>query len=148
MSKRRIFVLGDRILQLIEQKKQPMCLIDDGDGLSYLWDKDEQTYIIKGTSIGITAYDLATGTFSYEAPVLDDAEKRYLRGVVRPFRDRVDMIQKKDSSIDGFEHIKMCVRYPDSSALQSILMLPAFRSGTMYAGMVLNKDYTLAELEL
>ena len=148
MSKRRIFVLGDRILQLIEQKKQPMCLIDDGDGLSYLWDKDEQTYIIKGTSIGITAYDLATGTFSYEAPVLDDAEKRYLRYVIRPFRNRVDVIRKSKSSFDGFEYIKMYVRYPGSGALQSNLQLPAFRSGTMYAGMKLEKAYTLAELEL
>ena len=148
MSKRRIFVLGDRILQLIEQKKQPMCLLDDGDGLSYLWDKDEQTYIIKGTSIGITAYDLATGTFSYESTILDDAEKRYLSGVIRPFRDRVDMIQKNKSSLDGFEYIRMYVRCPGSGAIQTILTLPDFESGTMYAGMKLNKAYTLAELEL
>ena len=147
MKKRINVVLGNKILELIEQKKQPKSLISD-DGLTYLWDEDEQTYIIEGTSIGITAYDLATGTFSYEAPILDDIEKRYLRGVVRPFRDRVDTIQKIKSTLDGFEHIKMYVRYPGSSSIQSSLMFPAFKSGTMYAGMKLEKDYTLAELEL
>ena len=147
MKKRINVVLGNKILELIEQKKQPKSLTSD-DGLSYLWDEDEQTYIIEGTSIGITAYDLATGTFSYETPILDDVEKRYLRGVVRPFRDRVDMIQKIKSTLDGFEHIKMYVRYPGSSSIQSSLMLPAFESGTMYAGMKLEKDYTLSELEL
>lgn len=147
MKKRINIVLGNKILELIEQRKQPMRLLGD-DGLSYLWDGDKQTYIIEGTSIGITAYDLATGTFSYETPILDDVEKRYLRGVVRPFRDRVDVIQKIKSTLDGFEHIKMYVRYPGSSSIQSSLMLPAFESGTMYAGMKLEKDYTLSELEL
>lgn len=147
MKKRINVVLGNKILELIEQRKQPMRLLGD-DGFSYLWDGDTQTYIIEGTSIGITAYDLATGTFSYETPILDDAEKRYLRGVVRPFRDRVDMIQKIKSTLDGFEHIKMYVRYPGSSSIQSSLMLPAFESGTMYVGMKLEKDYTLSELEL
>lgn len=147
MKKRINIVLGNKILELIEQRKQPMRLLGD-DGFSYLWDGDKQTYIIEGTSIGITAYDLATGTFSYETPILDDVEKRYLRGVVRPFRDRVDVIQKIKSTLDGFEHIKMYVRYPGSSSIQSSLMLPAFESGTMYAGMKLEKDYTLSELEL
>ena len=148
MTKRRNVVLGSKILELIEQNKQPKNLLDD-DGTSFLWNGYRQTYVIEGTVAGITAYNLATGTFSYEAPVLDDIEKRYLRGVIRPFRDRVDMIQKNKSSIDdGFEHIKMYVRYPNSIALQSILMLPAFESGTMYAGMELEREYTLAELEL
>ena len=144
---RKIYMTGNGILELIKQKKQPLSLLGD-DGFSYLWDGYRQTYIIEGTSVGITAYDLSTGKFSYEAPVLDDAEKRYLRGVVSPFRDRVDVIRKSKSSFDGFEYIRMYVRYPGSGALQSNLQLPAFRSGTMYAGMVLNKDYTLAELEL
>ena len=147
MNKRITVVRGIEILKLIEMKKQPKNLIDD-NGRSYHWDEVEQTYIVKGTHIGITAYDLATGMFSYLAPVLDGVEKRYLRGVIRPFRERVDMIQKNKSSLDGFEYIRMCVRFPGSGALQSNLILPAFKSGTMYAGMELEKDYTLAELEL
>ena len=144
---RKIYMTGNGILELIKQKKQPLSLLGD-DGFSYLWDGCRQTYIIEGTSVGITAYDLATGKFSYETQILDDAEKRYLRYVIRPFRNRVDVIRKSKSSFDGFEYIKMYVRYPGSGALQSNLQLPAFRSGTMYAGMLLNKDYTLAELEL
>lgn len=147
MNKRTTVVNGIEILKLIEMKKQPKNL-HCYDGCSYLWNEYRQTYVTEGVGVSITAYDLATGVFSYLAPVLDDVEKRYLRGVIRPFRDRVDMIQKNKSSLDGYEFIRMYVRYPNSIALSSVLTLPAFKSGTMYAGMELEKEYTLAELEL
>ncbi len=146
MTKRINVVSGNEILKLIKQKKQPENLLGN-DGCSYLWNGYRLTYVIEGTAVSITAYDLAVGTFSYEAPVLDDVEKRYLKGVISPFRDRVDVIRKTKSSLDGFEYIRMYVRFP-GSGLQSNVLLPAFKSGTMYAGMKLEKDYTLAELEL
>lgn len=147
MKKRKTVVMGKEILVLIEQKKQPENL-HCYDGCSYLWNEYRHTYVTEGVGVSIAAYDLATGMFWYEVPILDDVEKRYLRGVVRPFRERVDTIQKFKSHLDGFEYIKMYVRYPGSGGTQSILNLPVFRSGTMYAGMELEKEYTLAELEL
>lgn len=144
---REIHMTGSELLALIKDDKHPK-IVKGTDGFDYLWDAGKQTYMLEGTNIAIAAYDLATCSFRYGVPILDDIEKRYLRGVVRPFRDRVDTIQKIKSTLDGFEHIKMYVRYPGSSSIQSSLMFPAFKSGTMYAGMKLEKDYTLAELEL
>lgn len=59
-------------------------------------------------------------------PVLDDAERKYLSEVIRPFREKI-----KDK--DGFR---------DS------LNLPDFENDTMYKGMEINKAYTLEELGL
>ncbi len=144
---REIHMTGSELLALIKDDKHPK-IVKGTDGFDYLWDTGKQTYMLEGTNIAIAAYDLATCSFRYGVPILDDIEKRYLRGVIRPFRGRVDMIQKIKSSIDGFEHIKMYVSYPGSSALQSSLMLPAFESGTMYTGMECMRQYTVSELEL
>lgn len=71
-------------------------------------------------------------------PILDDAERRYLSAVIRPFRDRVQCITKA-----GF--VKEYIRIKtdcDSAAL------PLFEKNTMYKGMEPDKEYTLEELGL
>ena len=72
--------------------------------------------------------------------ILDEAEKRYLRGVIRPFRDKVIYICKTDNS-NGEEYINVDLDH-------DALLLPDFKSNTMYKGMKLEKKYTLEELGL
>ena len=72
--------------------------------------------------------------------ILDEAEKRYLRGVIRPFRDKVIYICKTDNS-NGKEYINVDLDH-------DALLLPDFKSNTMYKGMKLEKKYTLEELGL
>lgn len=82
----------------------------------------------------------------YEAKkeILDDAEKRYLRGFVRPFRDRVKYIKKfvfptYNSMIEiGIER--------DNSTWH--ISLPPFATNDMYKGMKDDKEYTLEDLGL
>lgn len=83
-----------------------------------------------------------TYTTVYEAKkeILDDAEKRYLRGVVRPFKDKVDCIMK-DINIKN-EFIVIDIKNDWN------ISLPEFKKGTMYKNMELNKKYTLEELDL
>ena len=71
--------------------------------------------------------------------ILDDAEKRYLKGVIRPFRDRIKYIGKTGDATA--ECIYMQV---DSE----IFYMPDFNIGTMYKGMELDHEYTLKELGL
>lgn len=74
-----------------------------------------------------------------EAQILDDAEKRYLRGVIRPFRKEVKSIRKL-SAVSEWIVIQM-ESYLD-------INLPAFKKGTMYQGMEGNRRYTIEELGL
>ena len=74
-----------------------------------------------------------------EAQILDDAEKRYLRGVIRPFRKEVKSIRKL-SAVSEWIVIQM------ESYLE--IHLPAFKKGAMYQGMEGNRRYTIEELGL
>lgn len=78
--------------------------------------------------------------------ILDDAERRYLKGVIRPFRDDVKYIIKIESIYrlpdDGAEYIKICMCSDED------INLPYFRYGTMYKGMEVGRKYTLEELGL
>lgn len=73
--------------------------------------------------------------------ILDDAEKRYLSAVIKPFRDRVQYIRKyKSNSSEEFIYIT----FTDSTDMD----FPNFTRGTMYKGMEVGRKYTLEELGL
>ena len=78
--------------------------------------------------------------YEVKQEILDEAEKRYLRGVIRPFRDKVKYIKKfvfstGDAKIDiNVENWFIC--------------LPAFPKKQMYKNMEDDKKYTLEELGL
>lgn len=72
--------------------------------------------------------------------ILDNAEKRYLENVIRPFKDRVISVIKENDF--GDDYIKIELKNGD------IAILPNFAKGTMYKGMKSEKKYTLKELGL
>ena len=76
--------------------------------------------------------------------ILDEAEKRYLRGVIRPFRDRVKTIEKYIYSV-GNASIYICT---ESSNSNWVIELQPFPKNKMYKNMEDNKKYTLEELGL
>ena len=71
--------------------------------------------------------------------ILDDAEKRYLSAVIRPFRDRVQYIKKIDGACEEYIYIQLNKDWT---------ILPRFKEGTMYKGMEPGHKYTLEELGL
>lgn len=82
--------------------------------------------------------------YENESEILDEVEKRYLRGVIRPFRNRVKIIRKfiysgGNASID--------ISIDDSNTGWLIELLP-FPKNEMYKGMEDNKEYTIEELGL
>ncbi len=78
--------------------------------------------------------------FIVEKEILDDAEKEYLRAVIRPFRNKIVSISKEDCcNEDCFINIEL-----ENDAL----IFPYFKKETMYKGMELEKQYTLKELGL
>ena len=73
-------------------------------------------------------------------PILDDEEKEYLNAVIRPFKNRISNIVKRNFDSEKsyiFIHINSESFY-----------FPYFKKGTMYEGMEADKQYTLKELGL
>lgn len=77
--------------------------------------------------------------------ILNDAEKKYLGAIIKPFRDKVVSIYKEVNTYpnEGEEYIVFLLKkeYND-------IVLPSFEEGSMYKGMELDKKYTLEELGL
>ena len=81
-----------------------------------------------------------------EEKILDDAEKRYIKNIVRPFKNKVTSIWKRTYD-DIYEYI--VIIYQDSydeGTTERRIYLPNFRANTMYKGMSLNQKYTLEDL--
>ena len=83
-----------------------------------------------------------------EESILSNAEKKYLSAVIKPFRDKVNYICKKDfvnfnnpEGYDVYQHIVIGI--DDGPEV----VLPLFKSGAMYKGMKPgHKYYTLKDL--
>ena len=83
-----------------------------------------------------------TTVYKNKKEILDETEKRYLRGVIRPFRNKVKTIVKYKS-----------IDYKSKSYIGITLEgfyfnLPYFDTGAMYNGMKAEQKYTLKELGL
>lgn len=80
---------------------------------------------------------------------LDDAEKKYLGAVIKPFKNRVQEIVKASlptRSGEKLEYIQIVVK-TDSSTTAKI-NFPAFPKDKMYKGMEADRGYTVEELGL
>lgn len=75
-------------------------------------------------------------------PILDEAERRYLKNVVRPFKDKISYICKSQTVISKSEWIRLVLK------ADLCIEFPCFENGTMYKGMEVGKKYTLEELGL
>lgn len=83
--------------------------------------------------------------------VLDEVEKKYLKSIIRPFKDRVVSIEKrKNINSEGtFYYIEIIVKHIAIDRFSEAIYLPYFKpESKMYEGMELNKKYTLKELGL
>ena len=78
-------------------------------------------------------------------PVLDDAERKYLSEVIRPFKNYVTEITKVKNEC---ETDKQFIRIMVNKYKIEYIILPYFEENTMYKGMEVNKEYSLEELGL
>lgn len=80
--------------------------------------------------------------FERKEEVLDETEKKYLTEVIRPFRKRIQFIQKKKEITEINPYIRIVCEDNDN------LVFPYITNNSMYKGMEVNKKYTLKELGL
>ena len=82
-----------------------------------------------------------------ETDILSEKEKEYLKSIIRPFKDRVEYIEKK--SIGTLYFIAIAIKSIAIDCSIETIYLPYFEpESKMYEGMELNKEYTLKELGL
>ena len=76
-------------------------------------------------------------------PVLTDEEKEYLSTVLKPFRNEIDYIYKCSTYRGEKEYIAISFK-----RITRDMFFPEYPTGTMYKGMILNKEYSLDDLGL
>ena len=97
-----------------------------------------------------TRYDLSdilTGELEIikiPKPILDEAEKRYLSAVIKPFRNRIEYIAKYIGKYGEY----ISIIYKDLNDKTFSMAFPSYDDGTMYKGMELDKRYSLEDLGL
>lgn len=117
-------------------------------GMMYLTDYDENLKYKTGYHKD-TIYDIIKVerpvkyeiVFERKEEILDKTEKRYLSGVIRPFRDNIDYIRKRQ-----WNYEECYIVFGKKGNIRKLGSLPAFNKDTMYKGMKVNRDYTLEEL--
>lgn len=119
---------------------------DDGRGFPrWVFNSEDIEYVVKQKHFKSLPNDY-TGTievengFIQEKEILDEAEKKYLKGVIRPFENKISYISREECYD---EDCYICIRLDDES-----VELPYFKKGSMYNGMEADKKYTLKELGL
>ena len=80
----------------------------------------------------------------YQEPILDRVERKYLSGIIKPFRKDIAYIIKFLSEGDkgNEEYIAIVTKTGES------IDFPYFPEGTMYKRMKADKKYKLQDLEL
>lgn len=78
----------------------------------------------------------------FKEPILDEAERKYLSDVIRPFRKEVATISKFQNWDNTHQYIYIALKS------QHYCTLPFFPKSTMYKGMENGKHYSLEELGL
>ena len=74
--------------------------------------------------------------------ILDEAEKEYLKAVIKPFRKKIKYIQKTKIFMENEAYIEIATKDDDTACL------PSFDQDKMYKGMEVDKKYSLEELGL
>ena len=75
-------------------------------------------------------------------PILDKTEKRYLKDVIRPFRNKICYIVKRYDDKVNKEYLE--IKFDNEFSLE----LPYFDKRTMYKNMALCIPYSLEDLDL
>ena len=92
-----------------------------------------------------TVHDLEEGK-----DILDKEEKEYLSNIIKPFRDRVNLIRKSNSKLADdiyYKVIEISIKSLIPYWKNEVIVLPAFKSN-LYSDMEIGKEYTLEELGL
>ena len=131
----KILKAGD-LITFVDGSKTIIGIGKNGDGLTI--EEIERHYDVKIKEVVRPRDYLKVYTRN---KILDEAEKRYLKAVIRPFKYKVTSIEKVIGYTNDY-YIRINLKNDDNASL------PYFKKNTMYKGMKIDKEYTLKELGL
>lgn len=141
----------EQVAQMLGVRLEEEFKLDDSDDYKYKITKDGMFMYSGFASDWFSANHILLGVligkYEIKKPILDEVEKEYLSAVIKPFRDRVKCIVKRDYEMK-YENEYIFIVFDDDGCMQIKMCFPSFKKGTMYKGMELNKNYTLEELGL
>ncbi len=82
----------------------------------------------------------------YNEVLLTFDEKKYLAGVIEPFKDNIVSISKTSCVVDQYGVFYECINIACKNS--DIAKLPSFPKGSCYKGMQANHEYSLDELKI
>lgn len=121
-----------------------------GDKLVAYW-KSDGAFAYEYDDFKFSSKDLLNNELGYEIynkPILDEVEKKYLSGVIGPFRKDYKIIVMKQIVDDDYENIDIEFRNKNDGVIEGMANLPCFKDNSMYKWMEALKEYTLEELGL
>lgn len=132
-----------------------VCVNTSYDYIFIKFDDGEQCYseylpFIKSEDVRYKLNFLDELYYYEDVEVLDTTEKKYLKNIIKPFKNRVSAIIKYKSQTLNMEWLQICITDENigTTTTKESFSLPNFKAGTMYLGMKADKRYTLAELGL
>lgn len=135
--------------RIVNKTKNKIVYINDPENLSFYLNNFRNDLTSKiGNEYDIIKVEKTQceTVFERKEEVLDETEKRYLAGVIRPFRDKIKYIEKINRKLipeeKYKEYLKIILKNDD------MMNLPDFEGDSMYKGMKTNRKYALKELGL
>lgn len=129
---------GDKVIWVDRvQNKKHTCIVKSSD---YNIEQFE-SYCVCGEVVKVLRPTGYKTVYEAKKEILDKEEKEYLGAVIKPFKNRIDYIQKQSITGCNQEFIEIAL-FHDTT------YLPYFQKDTMYKGMKVDEEYTLKELGL
>ena len=110
------------------------------DGSGYICGSDDYSFAFEYCDFIANNWEI------YEEPLLMEEEKRYLKEVCRPFKNKILYICKSSPSNSEYSNINIVLEpLIKNSDYANVCSLPRFKNGTMYNNLD-NERHTLDEL--
>lgn len=142
------FEVGQRVKEISTGKIGQIILIDNED-----FNRFGGSNLCYRVQIDGGKYWFTINNLEEVKGILDAEEREYLSNVIKPFRDRVNLVRKSNSKLADntyYEVIEISIKSLIPGWKNEVILLPAFHrcNRGMYKNMEIGKEYTLEELGL
>lgn len=144
------FKVGQRVKIKATGKQGKILDVDQDDDINCYGSTNLNYYVSFKNNDSLYYYFFTVHDLEEVKDILDKEEKEYLSNIIKPFRDRVNLIRKSDSKLADdiyYKVIEISIKSLIPYWENEVIVLPAFKSN-LYSDMEIGKEYTLEELGL
>lgn len=144
------FKVGQRVKIKATGKQGKILDVDQDDDINCYGSTNLNYYVSFKNNDSLYYYFFTVHDLEEVKDILDKEEKEYLSNIIKPFRDRVNLIRKSDSKLADdiyYKVIEISIKSLIPYWENEVIVLPVFKSN-LYSDMEIGKEYTLEELGL